>query len=211
MFITFEGIDLSGKSTQIRLLEKYFKEKKRKVITVREPGGTEISEKIRDIILDREHLKMEFLTEFLLFSSSRCQLVNEIIIPHLKKGYIVLCDRYYDSSTAYQGYGGKIDLKTINMINKTATGGLNPDLTFLINISIEESIKRKNLIKKNEDRIEQKKISYYRKVINGYLRISRENKKRFKVIDGSKSKEDIQKEIIQTITAFQIKNKFNIT
>lgn len=211
MFITFEGIDLSGKSTQIRLLEKYFKEKKRKVITVREPGGTQISEKIRDIILDREHLKMEFLTEFLLFSSSRCQLVNEIIIPHLKKGYIVLCDRYYDSSTAYQGYGGKIDLKTINMINKTATGGLNPDLTFLINISIEESIKRKNLIKKNEDRIEQKKISYYRKVINGYLRISRENKKRFKVIDGSKSKEDIQKEIIQTITAFQIKNKFNIT
>ena len=211
MFITFEGIDLSGKSTQIRLLEKYFKEKKRKVITVREPGGTQISEKIRDIILDREHLKMEFLTEFLLFSSSRCQLVNEIIIPHLKKGYIVLCDRYYDSSTAYQGYGGKIDLKTINMINKTATGGLNPDLTFLINISIEESIKRKNLIKKNEDRIEQKKISYYRKVINGYLQISRENKKRFKVIDGSKSKEDIQKEIIQTITAFQIKNKFNIT
>lgn len=203
MFITFEGIDLSGKSTQIKLLEKYFKKRGKKVITVREPGGTLISEKIRDIILDREHLKMDFLTEFLLFSSSRSQLVSEVIIPHLKRKYIVLCDRYFDSSTAYQGYGGGIDLKMIDRINKIATRGLLPDKTFLINISIEESIRRKRIMGKSSDRIEQKKISYYRKVINGYLKISDKNKKRFAVIDGKKPVEDIHKEIIQSLSSLK--------
>lgn len=203
MFITFEGIDLSGKSTQIKLLEKYFKKRGKKVITVREPGGTLISEKIRDIILDREHLKMDFLTEFLLFSSSRSQLVSEVVIPHLKRKYIVLCDRYFDSSTAYQGYGGGIDLKMIDRINKIATRGLLPDKTFLINISIEESIRRKRIMGKSSDRIEQKKISYYRKVINGYLKISDKNKKRFAVIDGKKPVEDIHKEIIQSLSSLK--------
>ena len=208
MFITFEGIDLSGKSTQIKLLENYFKKRGKKVITVREPGGTLISEKIRDIILDREHLKMNFLTEFLLFSSSRSQLVNEVILPHLKNKYIVLCDRFFDSSTAYQGYGGGIDLKVINMINKIATGGLLPDKTFLINISIDESIKRKKIMGKSSDRIEQKKISYYKKVINGYLKISQKNRKRFKVIDGKKPVEDIHREIIQSLSSLKKKKQF---
>lgn len=203
MFITFEGIDLSGKSTQIKLLEKYFNKRGKKVITVREPGGTLISEKIRDIILDREHLKMNFLTEFLLFSSSRSQLVNEVILPHLKKNYVVLCDRFFDSSTAYQGYGGGIDLKVINNINKIATGGLLPDKTFLINISIDESVKRKKIMGKSSDRIEQKKISYYKRVINGYLKISEKNKIRIKVIDGKKSVEDIHKEIIQSLSSLK--------
>ncbi|MBV6478937.1 MAG: Thymidylate kinase [Ignavibacteria bacterium] len=200
MFITFEGIDLSGKSTQIKLLENYYKKRKKKVITVREPGGTMISEKIRDIILDREHLNMSFLTEFMLFSSSRSQLVNEVILPYLKRSYIVLCDRFFDSSTAYQGYGGGIDLKIINSINKTAAQGLMPDKTFLIHISIEESLRRKKLMGKSSDRIEQKKISYYRKVIKGYLEISEKNKKRFTVIDGNKSVIEIHKEIIQSLS-----------
>ncbi|MDQ3019628.1 MAG: dTMP kinase [Bacteroidota bacterium] len=199
MFISFEGIDLSGKSTQIKLLEEYLLRNKKKVISVREPGGTAISEKIRDIILDKDHLKMEYFTEFLLFSSSRHQLTKEIIIPHLKKKYFVLSDRYFDSSTAYQGYGGMLDLKIINSINKIATDNLVPDLTFLINISIEECIRRKKLMKKNEDRIEQKKISYYKKVINGYLQIAANNKRRFVVIDGNNSIEEIQKKIIHSI------------
>lgn len=203
MFITFEGIDLSGKSTQIKLLENYFRKKKKKVITVREPGGTEISEKIRDILLDKEHFKMEFLTEFLLFSASRCQLVNEVIRPHIKKKYIVLCDRFYDSSTAYQGFGGKIDPKIIKRINNIATGGLVPDITFLINISISESIRRRKLMGKSHDRIEQKKISYYRKVTDGYLRISKTDKRRFIVIDGKKNQEEIHAEILDKLLNFK--------
>lgn len=203
MFITFEGIDLSGKSTQIKLLKNYLENNNKKVITVREPGGTQISEKIRDILLDKVHLKMEYLTEFLLFSASRQQLTKEIILPYLKKKYFVLSDRYYDSSTAYQGYGGMLDLSMIKKINKIATDGLVPDLTFLINISIEECIKRKKLMRKKEDRIEQKKISYYKKVISGYLKIADNNNRRFVVIDGSKSIDEIHKEIILRVTMWK--------
>ncbi len=207
MFITFEGIDLSGKSTQIRLLKEYFESEKKKVVSVREPGGTVISEKIRDILLDKKHLKMKDLTEFLLFSASRQQLTEEIIIPHLRKNFIVLCDRYYDSSTAYQGYGGKVDLKIINSINKTATGNLTPDITFLIHISIEESIRRKKLIKKNEDRIERKTISYFNMVTDGYLKIAKNDKGRFVVIDGTLSKEEIRSMIILSVKNFSRKSK----
>jgi len=199
MFITFEGIDLSGKSTQIRLLGEYLRKKKKKTILIREPGGTLISEKIRQIILDRKNSKMEYLTEFLLFSASRQQLTKEIIIPSLKKEYFVLCDRYFDSSTAYQGYGGKINLKTVNEINKISTDGLIPDLTFLIYISAQESVRRKMLIKKAEDRIEQKKVSYYKKVSAGYIEIANKNKNRFVVIDGMKSIQEIHNVIVEKL------------
>jgi len=201
MFITFEGIDLSGKSTQIKLLKNHFEKRKKKVISLREPGGTEISEKIRDIILDKKNIKMEYLTEFLLFSASRQQLTKEIIVPHLKKKFIVLCDRYYDSSSAYQGYGGQINLEIIQSVNKIASGNLIPDITFLIHITAEESFKRKKLMKKNADRIEKKTISYYKKVIDGYKIISNNEKGRFVVIDGTKSVDEINEEII-----FAIKN-----
>ncbi|MEO8665412.1 MAG: dTMP kinase [Ignavibacteria bacterium] len=196
MFITFEGIDLSGKSTQIKLLEDYLMSNNRNVISVREPGGTAISEKIRSILLDKDNLNMEYLTEFLLFSSSRHQLTTEVIVPHLKKNFFVLSDRYSDSSTAYQGYGGRIGTEVIDSINKIAAEGLIPDITFLINISIEECIRRKDLIKKTEDRIEQKEVSYFKKVIEGYLQIAKNNKERFVVIDGTNSIPDIHKEII---------------
>lgn len=203
MFITFEGIDLSGKSTQIKLLEEFLISKKRKVITVREPGGTGISEKIRDLLLDKKNLSMEYVTEFLLFSASRYQLTKEVIIPRLKKNYYVLCDRYFDSSTAYQGFGGRIDLKTIYSVNKIASGNLNPDITFLINISAEEFVKRKKAINKTEDRIEQKNLLYYKKVIEGYMKISVENKKRFVVIDGKKSKKEIHDIVKDHIIKFK--------
>ncbi len=196
MFITFEGIDLSGKSTQVKLLNNYLLGKRRKVITVREPGSTMISEKIRDILLDKEHLKMEYMTEFLLFSSSRYQLTKEIILPHLRKKTNVISDRYFDSSTAYQGYGGNLDLKVVNSINRIATENTMPDITFLINISIEECLRRKKHMNKSEDRIERKEISYYKKVIDGYLKIANNNKRRFVVIDGSENLQNIHNKII---------------
>ncbi|MFC2093198.1 dTMP kinase [Bacteroidota bacterium] len=196
MFITFEGIDLSGKSTQAKLLYDFFKKKKRKVILVREPGGTYISEKIRNILLDKNSHDMRYLTEFLLFSASRHQLVEQVIIPNLKKKFIVICDRYYDSSTAYQGFGGGIDLKMVDKINKFSTGDLVPDISFLININYKESLKRNFKIKKVQDRIEQKKLSYYNKVVKGYLEIASKNKKRFRALDGNKSIEELHQEIL---------------
>jgi len=140
---------------------------------------------------------MFYITEFLLFSASRHQLTEEIIKPHLKKGYYVISDRYYDSSTAYQGYGGKIDLEIISRINKIASGGLVPDLSFLIDISYDENIKRRELINKTHDRIEQKQINYYKKVISGYRTIAKQNS-RFRIINGKKSIADIH-EIITNI------------
>jgi dTMP kinase len=199
MFITFEGIDLCGKSTQVKLLHDFLKKRKKKVVLVREPGGTLISEKIRNILLDKDNIEMKYLTEFLLFSASRHQLTEEIIKPLLKKDYFVICDRYYDSSTAYQGYGGKIDLKIINQINKIATDNLIPDLSFLIDINYEENIRRRKLSGKSHDRIEQKENNYYKKVITGYRTIAKLNSKRFKIIEGKKEINEIHNEILKII------------
>jgi len=198
MFITFEGIDFCGKTTQAKLLYEYLKNEKKKVIFVREPCGTYISEKIRDILLDEENHNMHFLTEFLLFSASRQQLVKEVIKPHLKKNYIVICDRYYDSSTAYQGYGGDLNLKQVNEINKIATDGLVPDFTFLIDIEYSEAQKRKKLVKNVDDRIEQKKKIYFRKVIKGYREIAK-REKRFRVLDGKLHIYAIRNDIISML------------
>lgn len=196
MFITFEGIDFSGKSTQAQLFFNHLKRHKKKAILLREPGGTVVSEKIRKILLDKRLDNMTYLSEFLLFSASREQLTSEIIMPHLKKGYIVVCDRYYDSSTAYQGYGGKIELKTVQLVNKIASDGLVPDRTYLMNVSLEVMNKRKS--NKNErDRIEKRKADYYKKVIKGYLKIASENKKRFLVLDGSESKALLHNKILE--------------
>lgn len=195
MFITFEGLDFSGKSTQAKLLHEYLLERKRKSILLREPGGTKISEKIRNILLDKEHLEMYPLTEFFLFSASRSQLVNEIIKPHLNKKFIVICDRYYDSSSAYQGFGGNLDIKKVDIVNNFATGGLVPDLSFLINLSPKQAFSRASNGNSVKDRIENKKLSYYKKVYEGFTEIANKNKKRFVVIDGTKAIEDIHLEI----------------
>ncbi len=181
------------------MLYEYLKKRKLKVILVREPGGTEISEKIRHILLDKTNSKMYSLTEFLLFSASRHQLTEEVIKPKLKAGYYVICDRYYDSSTAYQGYGGKIDKKTIETINKIATTNLKPDISFLIDI--DEKERQRRLIKsgRGKDRMEAKEITYHRKVISGFREIARTNKRRFVIIDGKQDKEIIHEEIKKII------------
>lgn len=205
MFITFEGLDFSGKSTQAKLLYEYLKKNKVKAILLREPGGTAISEKVREIILDREHIEMTPLTEFMLFSASRSQLVSQVIKPHLKKGFVVICDRYYDSSTAYQSYGGKMELKQVLQVNNIATGGLDPDMTILIDIPPKTAFARANSRGSAKDRMENKNSAFFNKVFRGFRDIAKKNKTRFVVINGSLSIEDIHNVIIQKVNKKLIK------
>ncbi len=143
MFITFEGLDFSGKSTQATILVEKLKRTHAVVHLLREPGGTGISERIRDILLDKKNLEMNDSAELLLFSAARAQLVKEVIVPALGREEIVLCDRYHDSTTAYQGYGRDLPLDAVKSINNLATGGLDPDLTFFIDIPVDEIERRK--------------------------------------------------------------------
>lgn len=205
MFITFEGLDFSGKSTQAKLLHEFLLSKKIKSILLREPGGTTISEKVREIILDREHIEMTPLTEFMLFSASRSQLVSQIIKPHLKKGYVVICDRYYDSSTAYQSYGGSLELKQVQKVNDIATGSLKPDMTIFIDLAPKTAFKRAALRGKDKDRMENKNLKFYNKVYKGFHQIANQNKKRFVVIKGTLT---IDK--IHAILAEKLRKKLNI-
>ncbi len=205
MFITFEGIDFCGKSTQVELLKNFLIEKNNEVQIIREPGGTEISEIIRPIILDKKHNKMFMETEIFLFSAARAQLVREKIRPYLDKNFFVISDRFHDSTTAYQGYGRGISLELVNHINKLAIGNTIPDVTFFIDISVEEAEKRK-LIKNraNLDRIETSNSDFYNRVRNGYISIS-EKESRFIKIDGSKSIEKIHQVIVKEISSFEKK------
>jgi dTMP kinase len=198
MFITFEGLDFSGKSTQAKLLHEYLLSKKKKSILLREPGGTRISELVRGIILDRDHTEMTPLTEFMLFSASRSQLVSEVIKPHLKKGYVVICDRYYDSSTAYQSYGGSLELNSVLKVNDIATGGLKPDLTFLIDVPAKAAFARAEKRGSAKDRMENKNLPFYNRVYSGFKDIANKNKKRFVVINGTLTIEEIHTRIVNT-------------
>ncbi|HEY6625891.1 MAG TPA: dTMP kinase [Ignavibacteriaceae bacterium] len=199
MFITFEGIDFSGKSTQIELLKDYLVEHNKKVEILREPGGTEISEKVRRILLDNKNEKMFAEAELLLFSASRAQLLREKIQPYLQKGIYVISDRFHDSSTAYQGYGRGIPLDAIMKVHQLAIGDTMPDVTFFIDIPVgiaNERKKKKSKVKL--DRIELADIEFYNRVRSGYLEIARQEE-RFKVIDGTQNIETIQNQIISEL------------
>ncbi len=205
MFITFEGIDFCGKSTQVELLKNYLQAKGKKVEVIREPGGTGISEKIRHILLDRENHNMFMETEILLFSAARAQVVRERIRPSLEKGIYVISDRFYDSSTAYQGFGRGISIEQILQVHRIAIGMTIPDITFFIDIPVEEAERRKNIKSGHElDRIEVSEIDFFNKVREGYLSLALQEK-RFKVINGMESIENIQKAIISEID----KREFN--
>ena len=177
MFITFEGPEGSGKSTQINLLENFFKETNKKFITIREPGGTIIGEEIRKILISSEFDDMSYETELLLFISSRKELMEKIIKPALKNNQFVLCDRFIDSTIAYQGYGRGINLNKIKMLNDLATGGLYPDVTFLLQLDVNSSIERlKSRYLNSEsklDRIENENKFFYQKIFDGYNEISK--------------------------------------
>jgi dTMP kinase len=205
MFISFEGIDFCGKSTQVELLKKYLVEKKKQVEIIREPGGTEISEKVREILLDKKLYHMFMQTEIFLFSASRAQLVREKIQPYLETGIYVISDRFHDSTVAYQGFGRGIDLETVEHINNLAIGGTIPDLTFILDIPIDVAEKRKRL-KENQalDRIEVSDSGFYQRVREGYLKLA-EKEKRFKVIDGTLGIEKIHSKVVNEIILLEKK------
>ena len=179
MFITFEGFEGSGKSTQINLLAGYLKKNGYPVLLLREPGSTRISEKIRAILLDKKNDFIREKAELLLYLAARAQLVEEKIIPALKQNKIVLCDRFQDATTAYQGYGLGLDIKLIKSFGEFVAAELKPDLTILLDIKVEEGLKRRG---KNKDRIEQRSLSFHRRVKEGYLKIADMERGRIKIV-----------------------------
>ncbi|MCT4685706.1 dTMP kinase [Vallitalea sp.] len=207
LFISIEGADGSGKSTQIEKLKTYLEQHNYEFVFTREPGGTVISESIRDIILNKDFMEMSDMTEALLYAASRAQHVEQYIKPLLKEGKIVICDRFVDSSVVYQGHARGLGIGNVEQINKYATGGLEPDITILLDIDAEEGLKRK----KNQrelDRLELQKFDFHKKVCEGYRKLAELHFDRIKKIDASESVENIHEEIINTIEHI-INNRYN--
>ena len=181
-FITFEGAEGSGKSTQIRNAVSFLKKKGRSVVMLREPGGTRISEAIREILLDKKNTEMTHVTELLLYLAARAQIVREKILPALKKGKVVISDRFEDSTRAYQGFGRKIPLAAIEEASKLVRGSLKPDLTFVLDIDIAKGLKRGG----RHDRIEREALSFHERVRRGFLALAKKEPRRMVVLDTSK-------------------------
>ncbi|WP_298836530.1 dTMP kinase [Clostridium sp.] len=200
--IVLEGPDGSGKTTQIELLEKYLQQSGYEVVKVREPGGTEISEKIREIILDNDNSNMSYMCEALLYAASRAQLVSEVIKPALMQGMIVVCDRFVYSSMVYQGIGRGLGMERIKSINEVALDGLKPDITLMITIPYEEGLNRKKKQGKL-DRLENSGDEFHKKVFEGYMDICKKYDK-IEVVDGNKSVEQIHKDIINKIKIIKL-------
>jgi len=184
-FITFEGSEGSGKSTQSRLLYRYLKLRRLKVIYLREPGGTKVSEKIRRILLDARNDKMSAACEMLLYMASRAQVVNEIIKPALAQGRNVICDRFLDSTLAYQGFGLGIDIRLIKYLGNFATAGIKPDLTIFLELAVKKGLRHRQAFK---DRIEKRSFVYHQRVRSGYLAIARQEPRRFKIVKVAEDK-----------------------
>ena len=185
IFITFEGIDASGKTTQVKKTVQYLRKKGFNVLFLREPGGEPVSEQIRRILL-KSKFAITPITELMLYLASRSQIVEKKIIPALKAKRVVLCDRFSDSTLAYQGYGRGLDINWIKSLNQKSTRGVKPDLTLLIDVPLEVYTKRSKL-KKNKDRLEKENLTFYKKIRKGYLEIAKNDRKRVKIIDGSGS------------------------
>lgn len=192
MFITFEGIDCCGKSTQARLLGERLASSGHDVVQLREPGNTRLSEHIRSILLNKEFDEMNMRTELLLFSASRAQLVAEVILPALDRDKVVICDRFVDSTVAYQGYGRQLPLEDIAHINRIATQDLVPDMTFFIDVSPELAFERcRDRMETGRDRMEESGVRFYERVIDGYMRLAETDRGRFYVVDGSNRPEEV--------------------
>jgi len=199
-FISFEGIDFSGKSTQIDLLKNYLESRHQRVYFIREPGGTRISEKIREILLDHRNETMEARTEILLYSAARAQLVSETIIPLLKQGHFVIADRFVDSTTAYQGYGREMDLAMVDNINQAATLNLLPGITFYLELRPQLARQRLQESGRSADRLEKAGIDFFIRVFNGYKIIAETNPQRFCIINAEQSVEIIHNIIKQEVS-----------
>ena len=198
-FITFEGSEGSGKSTQSKLLYDYLKKKGYSVIYLREPGGTEISEKIRKILLDKNNNSMTPACEMLLYMAARAQVVNEIIKPALAKNKIVICDRFLDSTIAYQGYGLGMDINFIKRVGGFATAGIKPDLTIFLDLPVKRGLKVCGQVK---DRIEQRPLEYFSRVRIGYLKLAAFEPRRIKIVKVESKKNQTQEKIRQLSAKF---------
>mgnify|MGYP001399897771 CR=1 FL=1 len=198
MFITFEGPEGSGKSSQLPALASFLKERGCDVVCTREPGGTKIGDQIRQVLVCMENVELHPRTEILLFQAARAQLVEELILPSLKQGKVVLCDRYGDSTLAYQGYGHGLDQEKLKMMLEFATGGLKPDLTILLDVDVMTGLKRKKA-KDEWNRLDAYEISFHERVREGYHHLAAEDKKRWRVVDASQSMKKVQEEIRQIV------------
>ncbi len=197
LFITFEGADGCGKTTQLMKLAKYLTEKNFEVVITREPGAKGLGEKLREILLNYDG-EVSSQAEAFLFLADRAQHMDVIVKPTVNAGKIVLCDRHTDSSVAYQGYGRGLDIERINMLNDIATGGRKPDLTFVFDVDVETSMAR---VGKEKDRMESAGMEFFDRVRNGYLKIAEKEPCRVKVIDATRSIDDIHKNVVAEITA----------
>ena len=192
IFITFEGPDASGKTTQIRILCEYLESMGISYVVTREPGGTPIGEKIRSIILDKENSEMLPVTEALLYAASRAQHVGEVILPALKRGCVVISDRFTDSSIAYQGFGRNLG-DIIDVVNAPATQGLKPDITFLLRTDPARMRDRRQAAE--EDRMDAQKLEFHEAVLRGYLELAKKEPKRIRIVDGERQIGQIAEEI----------------
>ncbi len=200
LFITFEGPEGSGKSTHSRLLCEFLKKQGLKVLHTREPGGTVVSEKIRKVLLDPRNKGMDVVCELLLYMAARAQIVREKILPALRKGKIVICDRFMDATMAYQGYAGGLDVRLIKDIGRLTTNGIKPDITFILDIDAKKGLSRST---GNKDRMEKKSLSYHKKVRKGYLSIAKKEPRRVKVVSAlgeiAETQEKIRKIVLDCI------------
>ena len=196
-FITFEGGDGTGKSTQIQLLERYLVTQGKTCLTTREPGGTWVGQLVRQIVLEADSRSIGTRTELFLYLADRAQHVHEVIVPAMAQNKIVLSDRYGDSTVAYQGYGRGIDLKLLFKLNEVASGGLAPDITFLLDCPVElglsRTVQRKSKAVKlqSNDRFESENLEFHKKVRQGFLELARAETARFHIVDASRSEQEV--------------------
>ncbi len=195
MFITLEGPEGSGKTSQMPLLAEFLRQQGFLVLTTREPGGTPIGEQIRAVIHKLDNNDMEKRTEILLFQASRAQLVAKVIRPHLDIGGVVLCDRYADSTLAYQGYGQQTDLSQLRTLIDFATGGLKPDLTLLLDLEVEIGLQRRAKGGGEWNRLDAMEVAFHRRVRQGYLELAAAEPQRWVIVDASRPQEQVQQEL----------------
>ena len=199
LFITFEGVEGAGKSTQIRRLAASLEEEGVSVLVTREPGGTQISERIRELLLERRHHKMVSTTELLLYAAARSQHVVESIVPALEEGQTVISDRFGDATTAYQGHGRGLDLELINRLNRVATGGLVPDLTIVLDVPVKVGLGRARRRRRRMDRLEIENLEFHQRVREGYLAIAKEEPQRVVVINSQRNPKRVHNEIRELV------------
>jgi len=198
-FFTFEGIDGCGKSTQLELTASALKAQGFNCVVTREPGGTSISTKIRELLLSPDNKEMHIQTECLLYMAARAQHVREVIAPAVNRGDIVLCDRFEQATFAYQGYGRGLNIGFLREINKFAADGLTPDVTLIFDISVELSQKRLSNIGKGRDRLESEGAGFFRKVRQGYLSAAEADPQKIVLLDGSKTVEELSAEVLDVL------------